>query len=91
MRENRCDESVMALNGEKGRRSQPEAELFHGSCLTNLPQSVSPYFKAYTVAHPFLQRANKEIWDALQEPGGAFDDLHCWANGSGENDPLGIY
>jgi hypothetical protein len=29
------------------------------------------YFKAYTVAHPLLSRADKAVWDAIREPAGA--------------------
>lgn len=29
------------------------------------------YFKAYTVAHPHLSRADKEVWNAIREPAGA--------------------
>src|SRR6266496_3711503 len=29
------------------------------------------YFKAYTVAHPLLDQADKAVWNALREPAGA--------------------
>lgn len=48
-----------------------QKQSFPRELLDQSPSERLAYFKAYTVAHPFLERANKEIWDALQEPGGA--------------------
>jgi Cdc6-like AAA superfamily ATPase len=48
-----------------------QKQSFPRELLDQSPAARLAYFKSYTVAHPFLQRANKEIWDALQEPGGA--------------------
>ena len=48
-----------------------QKQSFPRELLDQPPSERLAYFKTYTVAHPFLQRANKEIWDALQEPGGA--------------------
>jgi transcriptional regulator with XRE-family HTH domain len=48
-----------------------QKQSFPRELLDQSPSERLAYFKAYTVAHPFLQRAKKEIWDALQEPGGA--------------------
>ncbi len=48
-----------------------QKQSFPRELLDQSPSERLAYFKSYTVAHPFLQRANKEIWDALQEPGGA--------------------
>jgi energy-coupling factor transporter ATP-binding protein EcfA2 len=48
-----------------------QKQSFPQELLDQSPSERLTYFKSYTVAHPFLERANKEIWDALQEPGGA--------------------
>lgn len=48
-----------------------QKQSFPRELLDQPPSERLTYFKAYTVAHPFLERANKEIWAALQEPGGA--------------------
>ncbi len=57
----------MAKKAEDPKQKQS----FPRELLDQSPAERLAYFKSYTVAHPFLQRANKEIWDALQEPGGA--------------------
>src|SRR5258708_21908156 len=48
-----------------------QKQSFPRELLDQSPSERLIYFKSYTIAHPFVQRANKEIWDALQEPGGA--------------------
>lgn len=48
-----------------------QKQSFPRELLDQAPSERLAYFRSYTVAHPFLQRADKEIWDALQEPGGA--------------------
>lgn len=48
-----------------------QKQSFPQELLDQAPSERLAYFKSYTVAHPFLERANSEIWDALQEPGGA--------------------
>lgn len=40
--------------------------------LLDQPKEVRlAYFKAYTVAHPLLDQADKAVWNALREPAGA--------------------
>jgi hypothetical protein len=39
--------------------------------LNEAPSSRLDYFKAYTVAHPALKKADQAVWNALREPAGA--------------------
>jgi len=44
---------------------------FPPSLLNEAPSSRLDYFKAYTVAHPALKKADQAVWNALREPAGA--------------------
>lgn len=44
---------------------------FPRALLTQSPADRLSYFKAYTVAHPALDQADKAVWSALREPAGA--------------------
>jgi AAA domain len=49
-------------------RSQPG---FPRELLDQPKEACLAYFKAYTVAHPLLDQADKAVWNALREPAGA--------------------
>lgn len=49
-------------------RSQPG---FPRELLGQPKEARLAYFKAYTVAHPLLDQADKAVWNALREPAGA--------------------
>ena len=44
---------------------------FPPALLEQPAQARLDYFKAYTVAHPALIRADQAVWHALREPAGA--------------------
>ncbi len=44
---------------------------FPPELLQQSPATRLDYFKAYTVAHPALDQADKAVWSALREPAGA--------------------
>ena len=46
-------------------------QSFPRELLEQSPSARLAYFKAFTVAHPFLQQADTAIWNALREPAGA--------------------
>ncbi len=48
-----------------------EKQGFPRELLEQPPSARLEYFKAFTVAHPFLQRADTDVWNALREPAGA--------------------
>jgi flagellar biosynthesis GTPase FlhF len=46
-------------------------QSFPRELLDQPPSERLSYFKAYTVAHPFLERAGEKVRNTLREPGGA--------------------
>jgi hypothetical protein len=46
-------------------------QSFPRELLEQPPSARLDYFKAYTAKHPFLERADTEVWNALREPAGA--------------------
>src|SRR6266702_5645305 len=46
-------------------------QSFPRELLDQPPSERLSYFKAYTVAHPFLERADEKVRSTLREPGGA--------------------
>src|SRR6266516_5903936 len=46
-------------------------QSFPRELLDQPPSARLSYFKAYTVAHPFLERADEKVRNTLREPGGA--------------------
>src|SRR6266566_5090330 len=46
-------------------------QSFSRELLDQPPSARLSYFKAYTVAHPFLERADEKVRSTLREPGGA--------------------
>lgn len=46
-------------------------QSFPRELLAQPPSACLDYFKAYTAAHPFLERADTQVRNALREPGGA--------------------
>jgi energy-coupling factor transporter ATP-binding protein EcfA2 len=48
-----------------------EKQSFPRDLLERPPSARLEYFKAFTVAHPFLQQADMDVWNALREPAGA--------------------
>src|SRR5260370_25721899 len=58
--------STMAQEEERNLKQSFPREL-----LDQPPSERLSYFKAYTVAHPFLERADEKVRNTLHEPGGA--------------------
>jgi flagellar biosynthesis GTPase FlhF len=47
------------------------SQSFPRELLEQPPSARLAYFKAFTVAHPFLSQADTAVWNALREPAGA--------------------
>ena len=46
-------------------------QSFPRELLDQSKEARLDYFKAYTIAHPLLDQADKAVWNALREPGGS--------------------